>query len=80
MDRFNTVAMQIQDLDTTLEFHSVKRGLSAGPFVDSMAINSPRSMVEFRERERENNGVHQYRRSPKDKESRSSNRECVTPY
>ena len=32
LDRFNIVAMQIQDLDPTLELHSIKRGLLVGPF------------------------------------------------
>ena len=50
MDRFNTMAMQIQDLDPVVELHSIKRGLRAGPFANSLAINPSRSLTEFRER------------------------------
>ena len=49
LDQFNTMAMQIQDLDLAVELHSIKRGLQAGPFVDSLAINPLRSLTEFKE-------------------------------
>ena len=44
------MAMQIQDLDPVMEFHSIKKGLRAGPFVDSLAINPSSTMAEFKER------------------------------
>ena len=44
------MAMQIQDLDPAMELHSIKRGLKVGSFADSLAINAPRSLAEFRER------------------------------
>ena len=43
LDRFNTVAMQIQDLDPIVELHSIKRELQVGPFVGLLAIN-PRGL------------------------------------
>ena len=50
LDQFNILAMQIQDLDPTLELHSINRGLQADPFAHSLAINPSRSLVEFEER------------------------------
>ena len=32
-----------------MKLHSIKRGLRAGPFADSLAINPSRSLTEFRE-------------------------------
>ena len=49
LDRFNTVAMQIEDLNFIVELQSIKKGLRAGFFADSLAINPPRSLTEFRE-------------------------------
>ena len=42
--------MQIQDLDPTTELHSIKRGLRASPFADSLAITPLKTIAEFRER------------------------------
>ena len=33
-----------------MELHSIKRGLRAGPFVDSLAITPLKTTAEFRER------------------------------
>ena len=49
LDRFNIVAMQIQNFDPAMELHSIKRGLRVGLFADSLAINLPRSLTKFRE-------------------------------
>ena len=48
LDQFNTVAMQIQDFDPVVELHSTKKGLQAGSFTDSLAINLLRSLTEFK--------------------------------
>ena len=32
-----------------MELYSIKRGLQAGPFADSLAINPPKSLAEFKE-------------------------------
>ena len=32
-----------------MELHSIKIGLQAGPFADSLAINRPKSLAEFKE-------------------------------
>ena len=50
LNQFNAVAVQIDDLDLAVELHSIKIGLRAGPFVDSLAINPSRSLTEFRDR------------------------------
>ena len=68
LDWFNVVAMQIQDLDLAVELHSIKRGLGASPFADSLVIN-PRNMIEFKERAI---GLYQHRGGLRDEESRSS--------
>ena len=41
------MVMQIQDLDLAMELHSIKRGLQASLFIDSLAR---RTMVEFKKR------------------------------
>ena len=50
LDRFNAVAMQIQDLILAMKLHSIKKELWAGPFVNSLVITLPRTMAKFRER------------------------------
>ena len=47
LDQFNTMVMQIQDLDLAMELHSIKRGLQASLFIDSLVR---RTMVEFKKR------------------------------
>ena len=50
LNRFNDVAMQIDNLDPAVELHSIKRGLRAGPLVDSLEIKPPRSLTKFKDR------------------------------
>ena len=50
LNQFNTVAMQMDNLDLAVELHSIKGGLWVGPFIDSLAINPSRSLTELRDR------------------------------
>ena len=44
------MAIQIQDLDPTVQLYSIKKGFTAGPFADSLAITPPNMIAKFWER------------------------------
>ena len=44
------MAIQIQDLDPAMELHSIKSGLKASPFADSLAITPPKTTTEFKKK------------------------------